>query len=145
LCQFFILAPPVIKDIYSIIAGQLRTNVSITIPFYSNPQYTDVNWLNLQHGVLVNNSGDRFFKFVTDARVTLPFNEKHIEFKGNNATLIIQNIEENEFTNYTLRVKNSIGERRYTVRVQSAGMHFFSLKYEFNHLCIVMSHFIYLT
>jgi len=112
---------PVIRETNVEIIGELQKNVTITIQFFSNPEYTHVKWTKGQENI-DNLSGSRFLSIVTNSVVVLPFNDKYITFLGKNVTLFIQSIDASEFINYTLNIKNIIGEKKYTVKVVPAGM-----------------------
>ncbi|XP_060599960.1 hemicentin-1-like [Ruditapes philippinarum] len=90
-------------------AGASGKPVNLTIPFFSYPGIKEVNF-QFQNGTVIRNSNKYTISY-TRKYVTTKFYDKTVELEGYVAILRIEKEEQKDFVNYTLVLKNGVGEQ----------------------------------
>ncbi|XP_060559765.1 synaptogenesis protein syg-2-like [Ruditapes philippinarum] len=103
------VSPKVLLEDGYIFVGAPGKSVNITIPFFSYPAIKEVNF-QFQNGTVIRNSNKYTISY-TRKNVTTKFYDQTVELEGYIAILRIEKEEQKYFVNYTLLLKNGIGEQ----------------------------------
>ncbi|XP_060085332.1 synaptogenesis protein syg-2-like, partial [Ylistrum balloti] len=116
---FVVEAPPVVITNTTEVKGQIGSNFTIEVEFYSRPAVseTDVTWTKGTETLTHNNMT---VMSIVDTIVHVSFHGVQIEVKGYVAAITIHRLMEPDFGNYTVTIGNREGNSSHTVVLKSA-------------------------
>ncbi|XP_021370148.1 uncharacterized protein LOC110461143 [Mizuhopecten yessoensis] len=109
-------APPVFDHSNWIFPGQMEKSITISVLFYSTSGYSKVELFSNQTVV-----GNRFVINTVTSNVSLTFHDTDITVGGFTATVSVQTLQHEDFTNYTLRVTNDAGIQNFGFYLSDKG------------------------
>lgn len=86
---------------------QRHGSVNITVPFYSYPYATNITFVRGDGTILGNKDTPKLY--VTDGSVETQFYGQTVILDGQHAVLALENLKEEDFTNYTIIISNDVG------------------------------------
>ncbi|XP_060080193.1 nephrin-like [Ylistrum balloti] len=113
---FFVVgAPPVIITNTTVVEEKIGNNVTLEVEFYSRPEARPdtVTWTT--GGSDGSLSVGRSFTSVDQRTFIMSFHGVEVQAKGYVATLIIRNVMDVDFGNYTVMIENIFGRRNHTL------------------------------
>ncbi|KAL3857102.1 hypothetical protein ACJMK2_011798 [Sinanodonta woodiana] len=113
-----IAIPVIVKEDNNLITEEVGHSVDISIPFYSYPAIT--NFVFLKNGTEVENTSRTSMRLST-VTVNYTLYSKTVKLEAQEAQLHILNLTLHDFGSYTLLLKNSLGQKSFTVKLDPAG------------------------
>ncbi|XP_060084868.1 cell adhesion molecule DSCAML1-like, partial [Ylistrum balloti] len=112
---FVVEAPPGIITNTTVVEEKIGNNVTLEVEFYSRPGVSPdtVTWTT--GGSDGSLPAGRSFTSVDQRTLILSFHGVDVQVKGYVATLIIRNIMDVDYGNYTVMIENSFGTRNHTL------------------------------
>ncbi|KAL3878167.1 hypothetical protein ACJMK2_030536, partial [Sinanodonta woodiana] len=108
---------PIIKSHTSIFTGEIGQYVNISIPFFSNPA---IECLHIQNnGTSLSNVS--YITYLLPKDIDVQMHGKTVQLEAQVAHIVVQNLSPSDFENYTLMLRNPIGQTEFTFQLKSDG------------------------